>query len=46
MSTRDAVIISAVRTPTGKFLGALKDLSAAELGARVASTPALGLAKA
>jgi acetyl-CoA C-acetyltransferase len=35
MSTRDAVIISAVRTPTGKFLGALKDLSAAELGARV-----------
>jgi len=35
MTTRDAVIISAVRTPTGKFLGALKDLSAAELGARV-----------
>ena len=35
MSTRAAVIISAVRTPTGKFLGALKDLSAAELGARV-----------
>jgi len=35
MSSREAVIISAVRTPTGKFLGALKDLSAAELGARV-----------
>ena len=35
MSTRESVIISAVRTPTGKFLGALKDLSAAELGARV-----------
>jgi acetyl-CoA C-acetyltransferase len=31
----DAVIISAVRTPTGKFLGALKDLSATELGAAV-----------
>jgi len=35
MSSREAVIISAVRTPTGKFLGALKDLGAAELGARV-----------
>ncbi len=33
--TREAVIISAVRTPTGKFLGALKDLSATELGALV-----------
>src|SRR6187402_1205761 len=32
---RNAVILSAVRTPTGKFLGALKDLTAAELGARV-----------
>src|SRR5215207_9520482 len=30
---RDAVIISAVRTPTGKFLGGLKDLTATELGA-------------
>jgi acetyl-CoA C-acetyltransferase len=30
---QDAVIVSAVRTPTGKFLGALKDLSATELGA-------------
>jgi acetyl-CoA C-acetyltransferase len=30
---RDAVIVSAVRTPTGKFLGALKDLKAPELGA-------------
>ena len=29
----DAVIVSAVRTPTGKFLGGLKDLSATELGA-------------
>jgi acetyl-CoA C-acetyltransferase len=35
MSIRQSVIVSAVRTPTGKFLGALKDLSAAELGARV-----------
>jgi acetyl-CoA C-acetyltransferase len=35
MSQRESVIVSAVRTPTGKFLGALKDLSAAELGARV-----------
>jgi len=31
----DSVIISAVRTPTGKFLGALKDLKATELGAMV-----------
>ena len=31
----DAVIVSAVRTPTGKFLGGLKDLSATELGALV-----------
>lgn len=30
---RNTVIISAVRTPTGKFLGALKELSATELGA-------------
>ena len=29
----DAVILSAVRTPTGRFLGALKSLSAPELGA-------------
>jgi acetyl-CoA C-acetyltransferase len=35
MTMRESVIISAVRTPTGKFLGALKDLTAAELGARV-----------
>ena len=35
MSNRASVIVSAVRTPAGKFLGALKDLSAAELGARV-----------
>ncbi len=31
----EAVIISAVRTPTGRFLGALKDFSATELGAMV-----------
>lgn len=30
-----AVILSAVRTPTGRFLGALKSLSAPELGALV-----------
>src|SRR5687767_3794182 len=29
----DAVIVSAVRTPTGKFLGGLKSLSATALGA-------------
>ena len=32
---REAVIVSAVRTPTGKFLGALKPFSAPELGALV-----------
>jgi acetyl-CoA C-acetyltransferase len=32
---RESVIVSAVRTPTGKFLGGLKDLSATELGALV-----------
>jgi len=32
---QEAVIVSAVRTPTGKFLGALKDLKAPELGAIV-----------
>jgi acetyl-CoA C-acetyltransferase len=31
----EAVIVSAVRTPTGKFLGALKSLAATELGALV-----------
>src|SRR5262245_60075418 len=31
----DAVIVSAVRTPTGKFLGTLKGFSAPELGALV-----------
>jgi acetyl-CoA C-acetyltransferase len=30
---RQTVIVSAVRTPTGKFLGALKDFKATELGA-------------
>ena len=33
--TREAVIISAARTPTGKFQGALKNFSAPELGALV-----------
>ena len=32
---REAVIVSAARVPTGKFLGALKTLSATDLGARV-----------
>jgi acetyl-CoA C-acetyltransferase len=32
---RSSVIVSAVRTPTGKFLGALKSLTAPELGALV-----------
>jgi acetyl-CoA C-acetyltransferase len=35
MPEREAVIISAVRTPTGKFQGTLKDLSATDLGALV-----------
>src|SRR3954469_11487394 len=30
---RDVFIISAVRLPTGKFLGSLKELSAPQLGA-------------
>src|SRR5919201_4616756 len=32
---RETVIVSAVRTPTGKFLGALKGFSAPQLGAMV-----------
>jgi len=32
---RDSVIVSAVRLPTGRFLGALKDFTAPELGAMV-----------
>ncbi len=32
---RDVVIVSAVRIPTGKFLGTLKDFSAPQLGAMV-----------
>jgi acetyl-CoA C-acetyltransferase len=32
---RDAFIVSAVRLPTGKFLGTLKDFAAPELGAMV-----------
>jgi acetyl-CoA C-acetyltransferase len=35
MNIRESVIVSAVRTPTGKFLGALKELPATELGALV-----------
>ena len=35
MQIRESVIVSAVRTPTGKFLGALKDFTAPELGALV-----------
>jgi acetyl-CoA C-acetyltransferase len=35
MNNRDSVIVSAVRTPTGKFLGALKDFTAPQLGALV-----------
>ena len=35
MSIRESVIVSAVRTPTGKFLGGLKDFPAADLGALV-----------
>src|SRR6266852_5824952 len=34
-SIRDAAIISAVRTPVGKFLGALKSFKATDLGALV-----------
>ncbi|HEY0004592.1 MAG TPA: acetyl-CoA C-acetyltransferase [Pyrinomonadaceae bacterium] len=33
--TREAVIISAARTPTGKFMGMLKGFAATELGAMV-----------
>jgi len=32
---KESVIISAVRTPTGRFLGVLKDLKATDLGAMV-----------
>jgi hypothetical protein len=32
---QDSVIVSAVRTPTGKFLGGLKDFTAPQLGALV-----------
>jgi acetyl-CoA acetyltransferase len=32
---RETVIVSAVRTPTGKFLGVLKDFRAPDLGAIV-----------
>jgi acetyl-CoA C-acetyltransferase len=35
MTLRDAVIVSAARTPTGKFLGSLKDFTAPQLGAIV-----------
>src|SRR5437763_10921485 len=35
MTVKTSVIVSAVRTPTGKFLGALKELAAPQLGALV-----------
>ncbi len=35
MTVRSAVIVSAVRTPTGRFLGALKSFTAPQLGALV-----------
>src|SRR5918997_3422785 len=35
MTIRESLIISAVRTPTGKFLGGLKDFTAPDLGAVV-----------
>jgi acetyl-CoA C-acetyltransferase len=35
MNIRESVIISAVRTPTGKLLGVLKDFTAPQLGALV-----------
>ena len=35
MKRREAVIVSAVRTPTGKFQGSLKDFAATDLGALV-----------
>ena len=35
MATRQSVLVSAVRTPTGKFLGSLKDFPAPALGAIV-----------
>ncbi|WP_272885611.1 acetyl-CoA C-acetyltransferase [Fictibacillus marinisediminis] len=35
MAIQDAVIVSAVRTPIGSFLGSLKDIPATELGAIV-----------
>jgi acetyl-CoA C-acetyltransferase len=34
MSDRDPVLVSAVRTPVGRFLGGLSSLSATDLGAR------------
>ena len=39
---RESVIASAVRTPTGKFLGALKAFTAPELGALVIAIMLLG----
>src|ERR1041384_6529653 len=34
-AVRESVIVSAVRTPTGKFLGALKGFTATQLGSMV-----------
>ncbi|EIT87284.1 acetyl-CoA acetyltransferase [Fictibacillus macauensis ZFHKF-1] len=47
MNGRDAVIVSAVRTPIGSFLGALKDVPATQLGALVieAALEKAGVAK-
>src|SRR5580658_1629395 len=39
-ATSDAVILSAVRTPVGKFQGGLASLSATELGAKVVAEAA------
>ena len=36
---RESVIVSAVRTPTGKFLGALKSFTATQLGAQGLASP-------
>lgn len=35
MQAREAVIVSAVRTPTGSFLGSLANVSATQLGSIV-----------
>ena len=37
MTNREVVVLSAVRTPIGKFSGALKDIPPTELAAKVVS---------